>query len=147
MPFDAATQRAIDWILADFGELNDLPRTDASVIWVTTFRALEVAHETEEGGGPWGITKDTLAGGDLKVRLQSATLKLEFLKKMVPEIRASRNVANSAMLVETLKYENLDAPSQSIFRRALARRHARIDSMYSSPIPSVLYSFDSTRMC
>jgi hypothetical protein len=139
MSADEITQRSVKWILDNFGKLSDLSKAEALVVWVTVYRAMEVTAQAEQAGGPTGITKDVLTGGDLGLRLGLAVANIDFLKKAIPVLRKTKNPANSAMLIEMLKYGNQEALNQSVFRRLIARLRATVDPMYSAPIPAVLY--------
>jgi hypothetical protein len=64
---ELAAERALSWIRKEFGDLDDLHRDVIAVIWVTTYRAMEIGS-TVGGQGPLGMVADRLKGGDLMLR-------------------------------------------------------------------------------
>jgi len=140
MQHNEVMTRSVSWIREHFGEITDLRGTEAKVIWVTVYRAMEVGLEVEAGGGTQKLLKDRLLNqGKLGLRLEEASIKLNFLLTMIPTIRESRNIVDSAILVETLKYGILDVTDKSVLRRAVERMFAKVDPMYAQPIPGALY--------
>ena len=127
----------------EFGGLDDLPKPLVPVIWVTVYRSMQVGLEAERTGGVRGLVKDTLQLGDaIKRELQEATLSLEFLQKMIPNIRASQSqrakLADAQLLIDMLKWGMMDAFDRPLWRRFLARLSAKADPLYRQPVPSVI---------
>src|SRR5260370_18784072 len=85
----------------------------------------------------------------MMTRLQTSTLAIEFLQKMIPTIRASRSkrdqLGDSQLVIDMLKWGMLDAPGMSLWKRLLARRSANADPMYKQPVPYVVLSVSTSR--
>src|SRR6266480_2378469 len=83
-------QRAIDYIKRHWGGLGDLPGPVIPVIWVTVYRSIEIGLKAEQEGGSKGLLKNSLIGDrKLLPALQEATLRIEFLREMIPSIRSN----------------------------------------------------------
>jgi hypothetical protein len=103
------------------------------------FRIIEVGIEAERKNGPQGSTKDRIGGGHVMSRFASATLRLEFILKMVPIIRSHSSkreiLGDSQLLVDILKWDIIDAADMSWWQLLRARQSASADPMYRQPVP------------
>jgi hypothetical protein len=139
----AVRNRAIRYVRSKFGNLADLPREVLAVIWVTTFRGIETAVAVEAAGGQAGLVRSMLAGGSELVRdLETATLRMELLLKMVPIIRSASSPADEAadcsLLIDILKWGTVDAANMSMTDRIRARSFAKTDDEYRNKVPDEL---------
>ena len=93
----------------------------------------------ETGGGPGAIVKSTLNGGKLGMELEQATIQIEFLHKMIANIRSNTSrlerLADSFLLIDILKWGILDAAGMSGLRRTILRLFSKADPEYARPIP------------
>ena len=137
----AASKRAIHLIRDHHGSVADLPQELVQVIWVTTCRACEISMKMEEGGGAAALTKSLLIDGGIDMReFERRTRQLDFLKQIVPSVRAGTSrerEADAQLVIDMLKW-NMPATEMSAIRRMLARKFAKADPMYNQPIPSGL---------
>jgi hypothetical protein len=79
---EAVRHRSIDFIRKKWGRLEDLPKHVIPVVWVTTYRCIEVTMKVEAEGGPRGLMKNTLIGDrQLMPKFSEANKKIEFLEK------------------------------------------------------------------
>lgn len=137
---EEASRCSIKWIVDRLGSLRDLPDEVAKVAWVTVYRCIEVGVDLENQGGQRGLLKNMLLGnGDLMIRTREATLKLDFLQKMILAIRGNSNnsarLADGQLLIDILKWGMTDAAEMSSLRRMWVRRSAQADPLYGSSIP------------
>jgi len=137
---EAVCRRAIDFIRKNWGSLADLPEPIIPVVWVAVYRSFETVMAAEAGGGPKALVKSTLSGGKLALEFQEATLRIEFLQKMIRNIRSNpsrfERLADSHLVIDILKWGILDAGSMSGLRRTILRQFAKADSEYARPIPT-----------
>lgn len=143
MDFDPlAADRAIALILRQYGGLQDLPPEFAKAIWVTAYRACSIGIKMESGGGALAFTKSMLVGGGHDAReLEQRTHQMEFLKQMVPIVRAAKpkdRRVDAQLAVDILKWNIIDAADMSNIRRLIARKLAKADPMYSQQLPHEL---------
>ncbi len=137
---EVVSQRAIKFIQNNWGSLKDLPTSLIPVIWVTVYRSLEIALTVEAGGGSRALLKNTLVGDRrLMPDLEEATLRIQFLQKMLPVIRANKTdiakATDAQLVIDILKWGILDAASMSGIKRTILRQFAKADPMYKMPIP------------
>lgn len=138
---EAVRRRSIDFIRKKWGNLGDLPKHVTPVVWVTTYRCLEITMKAEAEGGPRGLLKNALIGDrKLMPQLREATTKIEFLDKMISLLRSTPSPRERAIdghvLVDVLKWE-IDV-SKSGLRRTIARQFAKADPEYEKPTPPEL---------
>ena len=71
--------------------------------------------------------------------LEEATLRIQFLQKMLPVIRANKTdiakATDAQLVIDILKWGILDAASMSGIKRTILRQFAKADPMYKMPIP------------
>jgi hypothetical protein len=139
----AARQRSIDFIKRKWGSLGDLPQHVIAVIWVTTYRSIEIAMKVETEGGPRGLLKNSLVGDrQLTRQLEEATTKIKFIEKMISLLRSTpsqrQKTIDGYVLVDFLKWavdRDIDLENVSGLRRAMMRQFAKADPEYKKPIP------------
>ncbi len=138
-----ARQRSIEFIKRKWGSLSDLPQHVVPVVWVTTYRSIEIGMRVEAEGGPHGLLKNKLIGDrQLTPQLQKATLNIEFLEKMISLLRSTPSPRQKSIdgyvLVDFLKWaadRDIDLANMSGLRRMMMRQFAKADPQYKKPIP------------
>jgi hypothetical protein len=133
-----ARQRSIDFIKKKWGSLRDLPQHVIPVVWVTTYRSMEITMRVEAEGGPHGLLKNKLIGDrQLAPQLEKAALKIEFLGKMISLLRSTpsqrQKSVDSYVLVDFLKWaadRDIDLENMSGTRRMMMRRFAKADPLF-----------------
>ena len=139
-----AFSRAVSWIYDHLGPISDLPTSVVPVIWVTVYQAMETGLEAEGRGGATALAKDMLQGGNLLMRVETSTHRLDFLRNMISSIRSASSdrerLADSQLLIDMLKWNMLDAPNMSWWGRVRARQSAKADPMYQQPVPQIILS-------
>jgi hypothetical protein len=139
---ETVRRRSIDFIRKKWGSLGDLPKHVIPVVWVTTYRSLEITMKVEAEGGPIGLMKNKLIGdGQLAHQFEDATTKIEFLDRMISLLRSTPSPRERAIdghvFVDVLKW-GIDARSMSGLRRTIARQFAKADPEYEKPTPPEL---------
>jgi hypothetical protein len=87
---ETVRRRSIDFIRKKWGSLGDLPKHVIPVVWVTTYRSLEITMKVEAEGGPIGLMKNKFTGdGQLTHQFEDATTKIEFLDRMISLLRST----------------------------------------------------------
>src|SRR6516164_6235670 len=137
---EAVRERAIEYIQKHWGKLGDLPKPLIPVIWVTVYKALEIAMRAEAEGGPKGLVKNMLVGDRrLMQSLQEAIIRIKLLQKIIPIIRShtssTAKLVDAQLIIDILKWGIEDAGSMSGIRRTLLRQFAKADPEYDKPIP------------
>jgi hypothetical protein len=142
-PEEAVRRRSIDFIKKKWGGLGDLPKHVIPVVWVTTYRCIEIAIKAEAEGGPRGLLKNMLIGDRQRTpQLQKATLKIKFLEDMISLLRSTPSQRQKSIdgyvLVDLLKWaidRDIDLENVSGLRRAMMRQFAKADPEYKKPFP------------
>jgi hypothetical protein len=138
VPEEELRHRSIDFIRKKWGSLADLPKHVVPVIWVMTYRCLEVTMKAEANGGHRGLMKNMLIGDTKRMpQLQEAIIKIDYLEKMISLFRSTPSPLERAIdghvLVDVLKW-GIDG-TKSGLRRTIARQFAKADPEYKKPIP------------
>jgi hypothetical protein len=139
---EAVRRRSIDFIRKKWGSLGDLPKHVIPIVWVTTYRSIEVTMKVEAEDGPRGLLKNTLIGDrQLMPKFEEAIIKIEFLEKMISLLRSTPSPRERAIdghvLVDVLKW-GIDVGSMSGLRRTIARQFAKADPEYERSTPPEL---------
>ena len=138
---DDVYARTVKLVLESFGHISDLPSQMFPVVWVTTYRACEVAIELERQGPNALVKTALLQGGQAAYEMERAIRRFSLLKEMLPLIRSgtsnTERLRTTQLLVDILRW-NIDAAGMSVPRRIFSRRFAKADPLYGSAVPSEL---------
>jgi hypothetical protein len=134
--------KAIAYIKKHWGTLDDLPAVFIPVVWVTVFRALEIGSQVES---PQTLVKDMcLNKGQLTFEVQMATGKLQFLQKIIPQLRAledyEQRLADCYLFIDILRWNIHDAADRGRFSRTWKRVNAKDDPLYRYPVPLEIWN-------
>ena len=134
-----AEERAIKMISKRYGSLKDIPKEFRQVIWVTAYKASAIGLKIERDGGAEAITKNILLDGGRDAKaLKSSVLELQFLDKMVENVRTGKGIeryADAQLVVDVLKWKMEDVTSMSRISRIINRIFAKADKLYDMQVP------------
>ena len=145
-PDDEAVRKfAIEFIRKKWGSLRDLPEMVIPVIWISVYECLKVTMTAEINGGQKAMMKNMLLGDRKLTRdVEAATIKIDFLEKMISQIRSERSnwkkLGTAQLLIDILKWKLISAGSMSVLRRLIARQFAKASADYKKPIPPEITS-------
>jgi hypothetical protein len=130
-----------------FSSLADLPARVIPVVWVSSYRAIEISMAVEAAGGPAALTKSMLLeGGDLYQSFDTSILSMKFVIDMVAIIRSAQSAteqeADCQLLIDVIKWGITDAANMTMDQRVRARVLTRPDEEYDSPVPDEIISDD-----
>src|SRR5271154_6644397 len=94
----------------------------------------------EASGGSTALLKDALIDDEqLNLKFEDAILKVKFLQKMIPTIRANKSpmgrLTDSQLVIDILKWGIDDAADISWLKRFVSRKFGKADPQYERPFP------------
>src|SRR3974390_860790 len=144
---ETVRRRSIEFIRKRWVSLADLPKHVIPVVWVTTYRYIEIGMKAEAEGGQRSLLKDALVGARQPMpQLKIAAVKMSFLEKMISLLRSTssprQKSINGYVLVDFLKWamdRDIDLEKISGLRRMMMRHYAKADPEYEMPIPPEIW--------
>ena len=133
---EAVRRRSIEFIRKKWVSLADLPKHVIPVVWVTTYRCIEIGMKAEAEGEQRSGDRQPMP------QLKLAAVKMRFLEKMISLLRSTssprQKSINGYVLVDFLKWamdRDIDLETASGLRRMMMQHYAKADPEYMRPIP------------